>query len=74
MQDPGFVSTKHEGDKVIAFDRVTATGDTLLFVFNFHCTKSYPDYRIGVPTSGRCVLSVIDRPTRPTLAHIADKW
>ncbi|KAJ1927411.1 alpha-1,4-glucan branching enzyme [Tieghemiomyces parasiticus] len=37
-----WVSTKHEGDKVVAFER----GD-LLFIFNFHPTQSFTDYRIG---------------------------
>lgn len=37
-----FVSLTHEGDKVVVFER----GD-LLFVFNFHHTKSYEHYRIG---------------------------
>jgi hypothetical protein len=46
-----FVSLKHEGDKMIVFDRGTAQGP-LLFVFNFHPTKSYTDYRVGVPCTG----------------------
>ena len=37
-----FVSEQHDADKVIAFEK----GD-LLFVFNFHPTKSYEHYRIG---------------------------
>jgi len=43
-----YVSTKHEEDKVISFDRAG-----LVFVFNFNSTKSYTDYRIGVPTAGK---------------------
>jgi len=39
-----FCSKQSEGDKVIAFER----GDCL-FVFNFHPTDSYTDYRIGHP-------------------------
>lgn len=46
--DPAYVSTKHQGDKVICFDRAG-----LVFVFNFHSTQSYTDYRIGVPTAGK---------------------
>ena len=42
-----YVSRKHEGDKVIVFER----GD-LLFVFNFHPTKSFTDYRVGVEKAG----------------------
>jgi 1,4-alpha-glucan branching enzyme len=33
---------KHEGDKIIVFEK-----ENLLFVFNFHPTKSFADYRIG---------------------------
>ncbi|KAF9974905.1 alpha-1,4-glucan branching enzyme [Actinomortierella ambigua] len=43
----GYVSTKHEGDKVLAFDRAGA-----VFIFNFHPTKSFTDYRVGVPAPG----------------------
>ncbi|KAF9162477.1 alpha-1,4-glucan branching enzyme [Actinomortierella ambigua] len=43
----GYVSTKHEGDKVLAFDRGGA-----VFIFNLHPTKSFTDYRVGVPTAG----------------------
>ncbi|KAJ9581593.1 hypothetical protein L9F63_023227 [Diploptera punctata] len=40
-------SFKHEDDKVVAFER-----GELLFVFNFHPTKSFTDYRIGVEIPG----------------------
>lgn len=40
--DSGFVSWKHDDDKVVAFDRAG-----LIFVFNFHCNKSFADYKIG---------------------------
>lgn len=55
--DPGYVSLKHEGDKVIAFERAG-----VLFVFNFHSSKSYTDYRVGVDVSGtyQVVLSTDD--------------
>ncbi|CEP62235.1 1,4-alpha-glucan branching enzyme LALA0_S05e00892g [Lachancea lanzarotensis] len=43
-----YVSLKHEVDKVIAFER-----NGLLFIFNFHPTESYADYRIGVEAPGR---------------------
>jgi 1,4-alpha-glucan branching enzyme len=42
-----YVSLKHEGDKIIAFERAG-----LLFVFNLHPTKSFTDYRIGVDVAG----------------------
>lgn len=45
--DPGYVSWKHEDDKVIAFERAG-----LLFIFNFHSNKSFPDYRVGVEAAG----------------------
>ena len=38
---PAFVSWKHEGDKIIAFERAG-----LLFVFNFHASKSFEDYKV----------------------------
>ena len=42
-----YVSLKHEVDKVIAFER-----NGLLFIFNFHPTNSFSDYRIGVDQAG----------------------
>lgn len=52
------VSLKHEVDKVIVFERAG-----LLFVFNFHPTKSFSDYRIGVEEAGEyhVVLSTDDK-------------
>lgn len=46
--DSGYVSWKHEEDKVIVFERAKC-----LFVFNFHPTKSFPDYRVGVNEAGK---------------------
>jgi len=46
--DPGYVSEKDEGDKVIAFERAG-----YVFVFNFHPSKSFTDYKIGVDVSGK---------------------
>lgn len=37
-----YVSLAHESDKVIVFEK----GD-LVFVFNFHPSKSYEAYRVG---------------------------
>ncbi|KAF7408773.1 hypothetical protein HZH66_003310 [Vespula vulgaris] len=45
--NPGYVSWKHEDDKLIVFDRAGLT-----FVFNFHPTKSFADYTIGVRQLG----------------------
>lgn len=55
--DPAYVSWKHEGDKVIAFER-----GGVLFVFNFHPTQSFTDYRVGVEVPGnyKIVLSSDD--------------
>lgn len=55
---PGYVSWKHEDDKVIAFER-----NNLLFIFNFHFCKSFTDYRIGVELAGKykVVLSTDDK-------------
>lgn len=43
----GYVSLKHEEDKMIVFER-----GGVLFVFNFHGVKSYVDYRVGVDVAG----------------------
>ncbi|CAH0382025.1 unnamed protein product [Bemisia tabaci] len=45
--NPAYVSWKHEDDKVIAFERAN-----LLFAFNFHPTKSFTDYKLGVDLAG----------------------
>lgn len=53
-----WVSLKHETDKVVVFERAG-----LLFVFNFHSTNSFTDYRVGVDVPGeyRIVLSSDDK-------------
>ncbi|KAI0335635.1 glycoside hydrolase [Cubamyces sp. BRFM 1775] len=45
--EPAYVSLKHEGDKVIVYERAG-----LLFVFNFHPVNSFTDYRVGVDVPG----------------------
>lgn len=47
------MSCKHDGDKVIAFERAG-----LLFVFNFHPTQSFTEYRIGVNVTGDYKVSI----------------
>lgn len=42
-----YVSLKNESDKVVVFERAG-----LLFVFNFHPSNSYTDYRVGVEEAG----------------------
>ena len=53
---------QHEEDKVIVFEKAS-----LVFVFNFHPTKSFTDYRVGAPESGvyvcgHCCLVVVSPP------------
>ncbi|KAF2671640.1 glycoside hydrolase [Microthyrium microscopicum] len=45
--DQAYVSLKHDADKVIVFERAG-----LLWIFNFHPTESYTDYRVGVDRAG----------------------
>ncbi|XP_013114422.2 1,4-alpha-glucan-branching enzyme [Stomoxys calcitrans] len=54
---PAYVSWKHEGDKIIAFER-----GGLVFVFNFHPTQSFTGYRVGTNWAGtyKIVLSSDD--------------
>lgn len=47
-----FLSRRHEGDKVVVFERGT---QGLLFIFNFHTSKSFADYRIGSSRCGKYV-------------------
>jgi 1,4-alpha-glucan branching enzyme len=42
-----FLSLKHDGDKMIVFERAG-----LLWIFNFHPTQSFTDYRVGVDVAG----------------------
>ncbi len=42
-----FISLKNQADKTIVFERAG-----LLFIFNFHPTASYTEYRVGVETPG----------------------
>lgn len=59
-----FASTKNNSDKVIVFERGTS-GGPLVFAFNFHPTCSYTEYRVGVPSLGKCVArDVGDYPAR----------
>lgn len=43
-----YISRKDEGDRIIVFER----GD-LVFVFNFHWSSSFSDYRIGCLKPGK---------------------
>ena len=61
--DPGYVSTKHEDDKVdignkllgvdhYKFQVIVFERAGLVFCFNFHPSRSLPDYKIGVEIPG----------------------
>lgn len=53
-----YVSLKNESDKVLVFERAG-----LLWIFNFHPTDSFTDYRVGIQTAGtyRIVLDTDDK-------------
>eukprot|EP00096_Caligus_rogercresseyi_P014748 TRINITY_DN7241_c0_g1_i1.p1 TRINITY_DN7241_c0_g1~~TRINITY_DN7241_c0_g1_i1.p1 ORF type:complete len:698 (+),score=186.61 TRINITY_DN7241_c0_g1_i1:63-2156(+) len=52
--EPAYVSLKHEGDKLIVFERAG-----LVFVLNFHASKSFTDYKIGIECEG-CYKIILD--------------
>lgn len=43
-----YVSLKNNSDKVLVFER-----NALLFIFNFHPTQSFTDYKVGVDRAGK---------------------
>ena len=45
--EQAYISLKNENDKVIVFERAG-----LLWIFNFHPTNSFTDYRVGVEQGG----------------------
>lgn len=45
--EQAYISLKNESDKVIVFERAG-----LVWIFNFHPTKSFVDYRIGIEQEG----------------------
>uniref|UniRef100_W5KR96 1,4-alpha-glucan branching enzyme n=1 Tax=Astyanax mexicanus TaxID=7994 RepID=W5KR96_ASTMX len=45
---PAYVTAKHEGDKVIIFER-----GNVIFIFNFHPVNSYSSYRVAVEAAGK---------------------
>ena len=47
------MSRKHDGDKLIAFER-----GGLVWILNFHPSGSYVDYRIAVERPGKYVISL----------------
>lgn len=48
---PAWVSWKHEDDKVIVFERAN-----LVFIFNFHPSKSFFNYKVGVENPGKYMI------------------
>jgi len=44
-----WISTKHQDDKIVVFER----GEGLVWAFNFHGTKSFDGYKIGVLWKGK---------------------
>jgi 1,4-alpha-glucan branching enzyme len=48
MLEQAYITVKHEDDKIIAFERAS-----LIWVFNFHTTKSFTDYPVGVSRPGK---------------------
>ncbi|KAJ2059092.1 alpha-1,4-glucan branching enzyme [Coemansia sp. S146] len=48
-----WVTLKHEGDKVLAFER-----GGLVWIFNFHPTNSYTDYRVGAGWAGKYMVAL----------------
>ncbi|KAI9800432.1 MAG: alpha-1,4-glucan branching enzyme [Piccolia ochrophora] len=53
-----YISLKNETDKVVVFERAG-----LLWIFNFHPSNSFTDYRVGVEQSGKYkVVLNTDRP------------
>ena len=57
-----YVSLKHQGDRVVAFDRAG-----VVFLFNFS-DQSYTDYKIGVPEAGKYTI-VVDSDTKENGGH-----
>lgn len=50
---PAYVSWKHQGDMVVAFER-----GGLVFILNFHWDKSFADYKVGVEVAGTYVIAL----------------
>lgn len=46
-----FISTKNQGDHVLAYDRGTLNGP-LVFIVNLNTSTSFTDYKIAVPVAG----------------------
>jgi len=64
-----YISLKNENDKVIVFERAG-----LLWIFNFHPSSSYTDYRVGVEQAGtyRIVINS-DSPSFGGLGRVSEE-
>jgi len=51
--EQAYVSLKHELDKVISFERAG-----LVFIFNFHPTSSFSDYRVPCNVAGKYTIAL----------------
>ena len=62
-----YISLKNESDKVLVFERAG-----LLWIFNFHPSDSFTDYRVGIEAAGtyRIVIDT-DDPTFGGLGRVA---
>ncbi|KAI0019819.1 carbohydrate-binding module family 48 [Xylariomycetidae sp. FL0641] len=58
-----YISLKNESDKVIVFERAGC-----VFIFNFHPTQSFADYRIGVDQAGTYKI-VLDSDSKEVGGH-----
>jgi 1,4-alpha-glucan branching enzyme len=64
-----YISLKNQGDKVIVFERAN-----LIWIFNFHPSKSFADYRIGIEKPGQYQIVLnSDRPEFGGLDRIDEK-
>ena len=65
---PGYVSWKHEEDKVIAFERAGC-----VFVVNFHHHKSFADYKASAMFGVTNTVNIMSTQSRchpiPCLSH-----
>lgn len=62
--DFAYISLKHEDDKIIVFERAS-----LIFIFNFHPSKSFSDYRIGSGVPGKFI-NVLDSDRKEFGGHV----
>lgn len=69
FQTHQYIVLQHEVDKIIVIEK----GDRLLFVFNFHHSQSYTDYRIGTYWGGKYKLA-LDSDSSDSGGHGRQDW